>query len=287
MKRKPTRTSTPIRGLFLATLTAMLAGPAAATELILRDTMERRLETVFRDDTLALRDPHVFADIPFVGCVDFTDQPIPGTEFSLNGELATALTSDEDGDGLLDLSPLTALDVADPGAIGPMVTRFDGACPAPVPPMNCAAATPPPAAQPAENQAMGNCLAPVPGTTTGYMPGVPTIAAPCFATRATTLTTDLNGLSMPLQGARLGATRSDSDPMLAPVLTMGFLRESDADQIPLPDDIPLIGGQPLSTILPGGSGNCAAGDDRDSFEGESGWWFYLESTSMPVDFQPD
>lgn len=287
MQLKPTLTATQVRGLALGAVTALLAVPAAATELVFRDTMERRLETVFRDETLALRDPHVFADIPFVGCVDFTDQPIPGTGFSLNGEIAAALSSDDDGDGLLDLSPLTALDVADPQTIGPMVTRLQGACPTPAPPPSCGTAAPPPAAQPAENQTIGNCLAPVPGTTSGYMPGVATIAAPCFATRAATLTTELNGLSIPLQGARLGATRIDGTAALAPVLTLGFLRESDAEQIPLPDDIPLLGGQPLSSILPGGSGNCAAGDDRDTFEGESGWWVYLESSAVPVDFQPD
>ena len=275
-----------IRRILPVALATMLAAPATATELIFRDTMERRLETVFRDDSLALRDPHVFADVPVFGCVDFTDQPIPGTEFSLNGEIDTALNNDADGDDLLDLSPLTALDIADPQAVGPMVTRLQGACPAPAPPMSCGAAAQPPAAQPAENRDSGNCLAPVPGTTSGYMPGVPTIGAPCFATRAATLTTELNGLSIPLQGARLGATRVDGGMALAPVLTLGFLRESDADQIPLPQDIPLLGGEPLSSILPGGAGNCAAGDDRDTFEGESGWWFYLESSAMPVDFQP-
>jgi len=39
--------------------------------------------------------------------------------------------------------------------------------------------------------------------------------------------------------------------------------------------VPLIGGQPLSALLPGGAGNCAAGDDRDMLNGEPGWWFYF------------
>jgi len=55
----------------------------------------------------------------------------------------------------------------------------------------------------------------------------------------------------------------------------GFVREIDADQILIPPDVPLIGGQPLSALLPGGAGNCAAGDDRDMLNGEPGWWFYF------------
>ena len=62
----------------------------------------------------------------------------------------------------------------------------------------------------------------------------------------------------------------------------GFVRESDADAILLPADVPLVGGQPFSILLPGGSGNCAAGDDRDMHEGVAGWWFYLEYSAVEI-----
>ena len=40
-------------------------------------------------------------------------------------------------------------------------------------------------------------------------------------------------------------------------------------------DLPIVGGQPITVLLPGGAGNCAAHDDRDIANGVSGWWFYF------------
>lgn len=50
----------------------------------------------------------------------------------------------------------------------------------------------------------------------------------------------------------------------------------------LPADLPVVGGQPLSILLPGGTGNCAGHDDCDLFEGVTGWWFYFEYVAEPV-----
>ncbi|HEX5123741.1 MAG TPA: hypothetical protein VFV97_10890, partial [Rhodanobacteraceae bacterium] len=58
-------------------------------------------------------------------------------------------------------------------------------------------------------------------------------------------------------------------------LMRGFLRESDADQIMVdPGTGPVV----LSSLLPGGTGSCAAGvtNGLDSDRNEPGWWMYLE-----------
>jgi hypothetical protein len=57
----------------------------------------------------------------------------------------------------------------------------------------------------------------------------------------------------------------------------GFLRRADADLVLLPASLPVIGGQPLSTLFRRGlpPGSCPAGDDREQHGGDMGWWFYF------------
>ena len=62
----------------------------------------------------------------------------------------------------------------------------------------------------------------------------------------------------------------------------GFVSETDADNTILPAGLPIIGGLPLSALLPGGTGNCAAHDDRDMLEGVRGWWFYLNFSAERI-----
>jgi hypothetical protein len=56
---------------------------------------------------------------------------------------------------------------------------------------------------------------------------------------------------------------------------MGFISETDANNTMIPNSFPLVGGMPLSALLPGGSNNCAAHNDKDVNNGVMGWWFYL------------
>ena len=67
-------------------------------------------------------------------------------------------------------------------------------------------------------------------------------------------------------------------------LLLGFLLESEADAILIPADIPVVGGQPLSALFPGGTGNCSGGDDRDVHMSESGWWLYFNFTATLIDW---
>uniref|UniRef100_UPI0021493323 hypothetical protein n=1 Tax=Tahibacter caeni TaxID=1453545 RepID=UPI0021493323 len=58
-------------------------------------------------------------------------------------------------------------------------------------------------------------------------------------------------------------------------LLRGFLRASDAAAITVP-----VNGTntTLAALLPGGAGSCRANlpGGVDSWNGESGWWFYFE-----------
>lgn len=243
---------------------------------------------LFRAADLDLRDPHVYLNLGFpLGCFDFTDQDLPlspGSAF--NAQIEASLTTDGDGDGLLDAALLFAFRPFDGAAAGLRLDVQGGLCTAPAAGTSCA---PDPQATPQtttyDGVASGICLAPLAGTTYDpYAPEAPQPLAPGFASQPRTMTLALAGLPVPLRGVRVGAAFVGAPvDRFEPGLLIGFLAESDADQIPLPPDLPLVGGQPLSILLPGGGGNCAAHDDRDSFEGAAGWWFYFE---FPADATP-
>jgi len=132
--------------------------------------------------------------------------------------------------------------------------------------------------------ATGTCLEPLTGTTHGYSPAVVSAAAPCYLSEPVATSIPLLGASVPLQAVQSAASLGAGDPptVLSPGLLMGFLREADADATLV--TLEGLGTAPLSSFLPGGTGNCAAHDDRDSFGGESGWWVYLEAVADLVAF---
>jgi hypothetical protein len=239
--------------------------------------------TALRINDLDLRDPHVFVN-PFGSlCVDLTDTPFAG--FSVNGQLQTAISGDTNpADGFLDLSTLLLFDPLDQGAA---LNAFDAGSAACVPPAaapTCSAFTSIGLSGQAALSTAADCMAIFPGLTHGYTPGVATPTAPCFVSPAGSITLDLGTLVVPLETAEIGA-RFVGNPATSTDrgLIRGFLRESVADTVPIPANIPLIGGLPLSSVLPGGTGNCAMRDDRESHNGASGWWFYLNFTAVPVD----
>ena len=70
-------------------------------------------------------------------------------------------------------------------------------------------------------------------------------------------------------------------------LLRGFITEADANATIIPATFPLVGGHPLSLLLPGGDPpgadrNCAGFDDRDTYQGVRGWWFYLNFPAVRV-----
>ncbi len=240
------------------------------------------MATAYRMSDLDLRDPHVFVD--FLGCNDVTDVPLLG--FSFNGMLQDLATMDGDGDGFLDLSVLLLFRPPDLGAQSLRLDLAAGICTDPIVGTVCDRDPLAPVTVTAyDSQDAGICLQPEAGTTSGYTPAIGEPAAPCFASQTTTVIVDLAGVEVPLQQARIAGTWVGDPPTaVATGLLSGFLSEAVADALLLPPDLPLIGGQPLSVLLPGGSGNCAPGDDRDMLDEESGWWFYLNFVADEVEY---
>ena len=236
----------------------------------------------FRFSDLDLRDPHVFVDATPFGCIDFTDDPIPVVEFSFNQSLQDQINGDGDGDGFLDLTSLLLFRPLHRQATGERVDFSDGMCLAPIEDTVC---VPDPMTAPLEttydSMVAGTCLDTVPGTTSGYSPGIDTPDTLCFATAAETVPFQLGDLTVELEDVQIagnfvGAPLVDN---LTSGLVRGFLSEAAADALLLPPDLPLVGGEPLSILLPGGTGNCASGDDRDVHEMIVGWWFYFNYTA--------
>ena len=224
----------------------------------------------FRITELTLRDPHAFALI-FIFCTDITD----GT---LNPLIDDSVNLDEDLDGLLDLSFVLGLRPLDQTGAWSRLDIVPADCTAPVEgttcsptPDACVAATPYVAAD------AGICLETVADTTSGYLPRPAEPPAPCFSSLPTDVTITLAGLDIPLLDARVGAV-FDGEPAasMSGGLLFGFLTETVADSITISESLPVIGGDPLSSIFPGGQGNCDGEDDRDVHRGVPGWWIYLD-----------
>lgn len=252
------------------------------------------IPTVFRTSDLDLRDPHLFTAIPGFpgfGCIDFTDDGFPlGLAPSFNAQLEAAITGDADGDGLLDLARLLAFRPLDFPVVASRLDEGDGACTWPTVTEICDWRRPPvPVTVPYDGVTAGACLEPVAGTTSGYDPAVPTAGAACFVTAPRTATIDFAGVPLTLLDAQSAGRFQFAPPPLGIFgltsgLQRGFLTEAAADATFIPADIPVIGGRPISSLLPGGTGSCAPGDDRDVHLGQSGWWFYFELEADLIGF---
>jgi hypothetical protein len=236
----------------------------------------------YRITQLELRDPHLFGQL--LSCSDLTDgNPFgfPSFNFTIDQDMIT----DSDGDGLLDQSLVVAtrplnqscqvaeLDIYQPDCIDPVSTTV---CSVSDPGQLIASTT-----YQASDQAV--CLAPLPGTTSSYIPALVSPSSACFRTQPSSMTIDLAGMAIPLIDARLGAT-FPSDPAidLNNGLLYGFLLRSAADQIFFPLDYPVISGVSLGEVLAGGTPNCSFNDDTDTHDDQSGWWMYFNFSAQQV-----
>jgi cysteine-rich repeat protein len=246
-------------------------------------TLTTIVPTAFRMFDLDLRDPHVFVTV--FGCNDVTDPNPFG--FSVNGQIQTSIQTDgTDADMNLDLSIATVFRPLNQtaGATTPLEIHFPG-CSTPVGTTTCRR-TPPSAAMiptTASNLASGICLAPMAGTTStpAYSPGITSTTGPCYSAGPVTVTLSLAGTPVTLTDARIAATYS-GNPAATTVngLLMGFISEMVADNTML--TLPVLGTRTLSSLLPGGTGNCSPRDDRDMNGADRGWWFYLNFTAPRV-----
>jgi hypothetical protein len=261
--------------LAVVALLGVTPATAAAPDPIFSDGFE---PTNYRFTELAVRDPHVFVN--FISCNDITDAALFG--FSVNSALQTSIQTDGNGDGFYDLSYLQRLYPLDEndGAVG--AADFVSA--------NCSTTTGAcvadgslPLLSMYTSQAIGQCLSVIAGTTHPYSPAVTQPSGPCFATSGVSVTLSLGGIPVALQNARIGATYSDPAHLTNGLLS-GFISETDANNTILPMTLPLVGGQTLSSLLPGGSGNCAGFSDKDIVGGVTGWQFYLNFSATRVNY---
>ena len=97
------------------------------------------------------------------------------------------------------------------------------------------------------------------------------------------MTLNLGGIQIPLQDARFAAQYVGFPAdVMADGLLRGFISEADASATIVPASFPLIGGQPLSVLLAGGTGACPSFSDLDLHNGAAGWWFYLSFSTNRV-----
>lgn len=271
-----TETRTPTA---TGTATATVPPGSTATE-----TPTLAPATAFRIDSLALRDPHANA---LVGsCFDLTAL--------LNNAVGPQLTKDDDMNGIYDLSLLALFrPLQQPPLPGADIQVTVADCTATSPNESCSLGANTPATITYFNQGSGTCGTSIPGTSgqgnaVPYSPAITDSVAPCFGTTPTTITFPLGLLDLPLQDVRASGTYGGAPAtQITNGLLVGFLSESDADNIFLPNDPTLaafgLAGKPLSYVLPGGSGNCAAWDDRDlAPDSTPGWYFYLNFTAHKV-----
>jgi hypothetical protein len=200
----------------------------------------------------------------------------------VNTMLRDKIRKDDDGDGLLDLSILNLFHPLDPASPTGNIEVGPGTCAAPAPGSSCTLDQGAAIRTTVSQKTKGACLGPLAGTTS---PGatVSTAEAPCYATASIDFPLSLGPIDLVLEDARLGG--SFAPGRLENGLARGFLSEAQAEALKLPDDLLLVGGLQLSSLLPGGDGSCAPIDGRDvGPDGTTrGWYFYINFTAEAVD----
>jgi hypothetical protein len=265
-----------------AVLLAVFASPVLATEVSLdllhSDGFEASAPSAFRLGALMLRDPHVFVPVPLgpvTLCADATDL----ADVGLNPQIAASLAADANADGRYDTSPLLVFDpLRGDGAPGRVVSR-SGDCSVATPlqctPDTLAAATR--SYRAFTLAGSDHCLEPLAGTTSNWTgaAAVPQPGGHCYATTVADLVLSTGAVTIPLFDTAFGAPVPASTGSTGGGLLRGFLRATDAATITVP-----VNGNTmtLASLLPGGVGSCRANGAGgvDTWNGESGWWFYFE-----------
>lgn len=237
--------------------------------------------TAFKFTDLHLQDPHAW--VSFLGCRDVTPHGAIG--FSVNDELHTNINTDGDNDGLLDLAPTLVFRNFNQTAPTQPVELHFADCTAPEGSTMCSPSGAQVVMATATFMNAGTCLQPLPNTVRPYAPAVTNTGGPCFVTNAVTVTLDLGGIPVTLRDARIAATYvGNPATTMTNGLLMGFITEADANATIIPATFPVVGGRPLSSLLPGGMGNCSTPSDKDINNGVMGWWFYLNFPTRRVPF---
>jgi len=228
--------------------------------------------TAFRITTLNLRDPHTFA---LNGGIDVTNM--------VDTLISDGITMDADNpaDGILDLSILTVFSPLDQaGASTPMQVVFAD-CTDPPSSTSC---SPTADTTPVDSTATNGgdpCLDILPDTTTAeFMPPVALPPAPCFSSDAEAFDVQLGEIVLAMEDARIaGSYTGDPATQIVTGLIRGFVTQQTADAALIPDDVVLVGGMPVSSLLRDQDKDVGPG-------GADGWYFYLNFVADPVAFTP-
>lgn len=217
----------------------------------------------YRISSMQLLDPHAIVFIDVTGTV--------------NTEIDKGLTMDmEPVDGLLDVSLLLVFPSPEqsPGEVD--VEFAFPECTAPVETTSCSLPSGGDTTAVVATNMANTCLEAVAGTTGDYGPPVESVIGPCFTTAAQSLDVSMGSFSVPLIDAQVSATY-EGNAQLTGGLMRGYLTQEAADATILPDALPIVGGEPLSTML--------SDADKDTGpSGEEGWWFYLSFTAEAVGY---
>ena len=224
--------------------------------------------TAYRVSSLALRDPHMFA----FGALDVTD--------TVNMSMADALVTDDPPDGKLDLSLVLLFRPVDPAAAS---TRADAvitaACTPPAETTSCSADAQSTVIESTASNGDATCLTPLADTTGNYQPAITTPSGRCFVTDREMVAIEAGGVMLELEDTQVAATygTTGAPDSLDSGLLAGFMTEAAAMAATIPASTPVVGGQPLSTLL--------LAQDKDTGPGgESGWWFYFNFTAQMVSY---
>lgn len=236
--------------------------------------------TAFRFTDLDWRDPHFMVNV--LGCRDITDTQLGG--FSINSDLQASIQTDADLDGNLDQSYLIVFNPLDQAAATGQLVFAEGLCTASLAGSVCQTNDFAAIIGTCDNLP-ALCLAPLAGTTRPYIPAITSTQPPCFVTVLGTVTLDIAGIPVTLRDTYLAATYNGAPATsLVNGLIRGFISQADADNTIVPASMPIFGGQPLSSLWPGGANCCAATSDLDVKDGVTGWYCYLNFVASPVTY---
>jgi hypothetical protein len=210
----------------------------------------------YRVNAIYLRDPHMVADVGFR--IDATAE--------VNNAIAAQLNEDNDGDGLTDIGIVAALtyrgDQVD-------VTVHAGRCP--VADLARCELGEEVTRGTSTVRKDGQCVDFDETTVSDYTPAVQLPAVPCLlgSELPTFLVEAPDVVSLTFTDVLLAAERTDNG--LTSGYFRGFLSEDEANQATLGSQIPVVAGQPVSSVLPAA--------DKDG----NGWYFYANFSAVLID----
>jgi hypothetical protein len=249
------------------------AGTASAADAGKPDLGENSQgDTFLRADTLVLKAPNMYVQVPLLGAQDVTNDG--------QNALNTALTSDDDADDFVDMSMLLRfLNTSDPKAASGKVTPGGAMCQWPIgPDMKCG----PDKTFPFQSPPLEYTNASQPCALTGTQETAP---APCFATTPASLTMQLPILgAVPLQDGQIVGSWDGAN--IKNGFVRGFLPKTVAAQTKLGAGVP-----PLLAVF-----NIKMGTPLINFfseaqigqnaKGEAGWWVVMSYTAKSAKFDP-